>query len=91
MPRYVIERVLGDISDEELHEAAERSKRMREDDFPEIDWEHSHVVRMDGGLTSYCIYTAPDVGTIRDHAAAVGIPADRIHEIHSDIVPHELR
>jgi hypothetical protein len=90
VPRYVIERALGDITDEELWRAAERSKQVREDGFPEIDWEHSHVVRTSGGLTSFCIYTAPDVQVIRDHAAAVGIPADQIHEIHADIVPQEL-
>lgn len=90
MPRYVIERVLGDITDEELRQAAQLSERMRADDFPEIGWEHSHVVRADGGLTSFCIYTAPDAEMIREHAAAVGIPADRVHEIHTDIVPHEL-
>jgi hypothetical protein len=39
---------------------------------------------------SYCVYGAPDDEAIRAHAAAVGIPADRIHQIHTDIVPHEL-
>ena len=90
MPRYVIERELGDITDDQLQQAAGNSKRIRENDFPEIDWEHSHVVRVDGGLKSFCIYTAPDPQAIRDHAAAVGIPADRIHEIHTDIIPGEL-
>ena len=90
MPRYVIERELGDISDEQLQGAAEASKRIREQDFPVIDWEHSHVVRTEAGLKSFCVYEAPDPQTIRDHAASVGIPADRIHEIHTDIVPGEL-
>ena len=89
MPRYVIERELGDITDAELQEAAERSMRVRTEEFPEIDWEHSHVVRTSAGLMSYCVYGAPDDETIRAHAAAVGIPADRIHPIHTDIVPHE--
>src|SRR5450631_1396320 len=90
VPRYVIERELGDITDDQLQQAAESSMRIRESDFPEIDWEHSHVVRVDGGLKSFCIYTAPNTKAIRDHATAVGIPADQIHEIHTDIIPSEL-
>jgi hypothetical protein len=87
MPRYVIERDLGDITDAQLDEAARESERVRLDDFPEIGWEHSHVVRVDGGLRSFCVYSAPDEQVIRAHAARVGIPADRIHAIHAEIVP----
>jgi hypothetical protein len=90
MPRYVVERELGDISDDQLQDAAEASRRAREQDFPAIGWEHSHVVRTDAGLKAFCVYEAPDTQMIRDHAASVGIPADRIHEIHTDIVPGEL-
>ena len=90
MPRYLVERALGDITDDELARAAERSTRVREDGFPGIDWEHSHVVRTSGGLTAFCIYAAPDERVIRDYSAAAGLPADQIHEIHADIVPQEL-
>ncbi len=85
MPRYVIERELGDITDAQLAAAADESRRVREEAFPGIAWEHSHVVRVDGGLRSYCIYAAPDPDTIRAHASRAGIPAGRIHEIHADI------
>jgi hypothetical protein len=84
-----VERDLGDITDAQLDEAARESERVRLEDFPEIGWEHSHVVRVAGGLRSFCIYSAPDEQVIRDHAARVGIPADRIHVIHAEIVPDE--
>ena len=87
VPRYVIERFLGDVSDAELDAAAKESERLRLEGFPLIDWEHSHVVRVPGGLRSYCIYRAPDEQTIRDHAARAGLPVDHILEIHTDIVP----
>jgi hypothetical protein len=89
MPRYVVERDLGDITDAQLDEAARESERVRLEDFPEIGWEHSHVVRVGGGLRSFCVYSAPDERVIRAHAARVGIPADHIHPIHAEIVPHE--
>lgn len=88
MPRYLVHRVLGDVSDEQLDAAAELSRRVRDEQFPEIEWEHSHVVRTrDGGLTSYCVYVAPTPDRVRDHAAAAGLPADDVLEIERDLVP----
>jgi hypothetical protein len=86
MPRYVIQRALGNVSDGELEAAAENSRQVREKSFPEIDWEHSHVVHTPDGLKSYCIYAAPNEQMVRDHAAAAGLPADDIEEIKLDIL-----
>jgi hypothetical protein len=86
MPRFLIHRTLGDVSSEELEAAAENSRRVRAEQFPEIEWEHSHVVRADGGLVSYCVYAAPTADMVRDHAAAAGLPADDVQEIELDLV-----
>jgi hypothetical protein len=86
MPRYVIQRALGNVSDAELEAAAENSRRVREASFPDIEWEHSHVVHSDGGLKSYCVYSAPNAQMVRDHAAAAGLPADDVEEIKVDIL-----
>jgi hypothetical protein len=87
MPRYVIHRTLGDITDAQLEAAAEESRRVRAESFPEIDWEHSHVVRTAGGLYSYCVYGAPSAQHVRDHAAAAGLPVDDVYEIEHELVP----
>jgi Protein of unknown function (DUF4242) len=87
MPRYLVERKLGTITDEQLNAAAETSQHVRERDFPAVGWEHSHVVRGEDGLVSYCVYSAPDAQAVRDHAAAAGLPADRVQEIHTDLAP----
>jgi hypothetical protein len=87
VPRYLIRRVLGDVSDAELEAAADVSRRVRVDQFPDIEWEHSHVVRTTEGLTSYCVYTAPTAERVRDHAASAGLPADEVHEIAHELVP----
>ena len=55
--------------------------------YPDVDWEHSHVVRTPEGLTSYCVYAAPTAERVRDHAMAAGLPADEVHEIARDLVP----
>jgi hypothetical protein len=90
MPRFVIKRTLGDISDEELQGAAVHSKEVREDQFPELTWDHSHVVKADGGLVSYCVYDGPSADVARAHARAAGLPADEVFEVHTDIDPAEL-
>jgi hypothetical protein len=87
MPRYVILRHLGDVTGEQLEAAAENSRRVREAQFPEIIWEHSHITRLDdGSLMSYCVYAAPSVQQVRDHAAAAGLPADDVQEIEHELV-----
>jgi hypothetical protein len=87
MPRYLIRRVLGDVTDAELEAAADVSRRVRADQFPDVEWEHSHVVRTADGLTSYCVYASPTAERVRDHAAAAGLPADEVHEITRDLMP----
>lgn len=87
MPRYLIHRALGDVTEDQLEAAAEVSRRVRDEQFPEIQWEHSHVVRTGDGLTSYCVYAAPTAQHVRDHAAAAGLPADEVLEIERDLVP----
>lgn len=88
MPRYLMERLLpSDWDDAQLDEAARFSQQVREERFPEIAWEHSHVVRTDQGLKAYCIYEAPDADRVRAHAEASGLPADELHELHTDLIP----
>jgi hypothetical protein len=87
MPRYVVLRALGDITDEQLEAAADNATDVRLDQFPEITWEHSHVTRTADGLLAYCVYAAPTAQHLRDHAAAAGIPADDVQEIAHELVP----
>jgi Protein of unknown function (DUF4242) len=87
MPRFLIHRVLGHVTEADVEAAADVSRRVRVESFPEIEWEHSHVVRTADGLTSYCVYSAPSAQHIRDHAAAAGLPADEVQEIQLELVP----
>jgi hypothetical protein len=90
MPRYVIERKLGKVSQEDLQKAAIHSKQVREERFPDVSWDHSHVVNTENGLLTYCIYEGPSPDRIRAHAAAAGLPADTIREIIADVDPKDL-
>lgn len=87
MPRYLIERAVGDVTQSQLDEVVERATRVREERFPDISWLHTHVVRTESGLTAYCVYDAPEPDRIRQHAEAIGLPAQAIHEIEAELVP----
>src|SRR5262249_54452973 len=90
MPRYVIQRNLGHATTEQLDAAAKHSKAVREERFPDIRWEHSHVVQTKDGLVTYCIYAGPGEARLREHARAAGLPADAVWELVADIDPAKL-
>lgn len=91
MPRYLIERTF-DVSIEEMPPVASRSKRIVNNDFPEIIWEHSHVVVTDDGrVRTFCVYSAPDEQMVREHSEELGNHSiDVIHEIAGDVAPEDL-
>ena len=70
MPRYLIVRAF-DVVEEDMPNVGRRSRQLVENDFPEITWEHSHVVvDNDGSVKTYCVYAAPDEDTVRTAHAA---------------------
>jgi hypothetical protein len=69
-----------------------RSRQLAVDEFPEIVWEHSHVVLDDDGtLKSFCVYTAPSEQVVRAHAARLGQHSvDLVYEIAGDVTPEDF-
>jgi hypothetical protein len=92
MPRYVIERDFGNVSEGELQEVAARSKVTGIEQFPEILWEHSHVCAdAAGAIKSFCVYAAPNPERLQEHADRVGgHVVTRIYEIVGDISPEQV-
>jgi ligand-binding SRPBCC domain-containing protein len=93
MPRYVVERFFDRVSDDDMLAASVRSDRMIVERFPEITWEHSHVVvDDDGAIKTFCVYGAPTEQMIRDHADAFGAHTiTNIYELVGDVTPEEIR
>ena len=89
MPRYVVERNFGGISDDDMLAAAALSGELIEERFQEITWEHSHIVATDEGeIVTYCVYGAPTEEMIREHAEAFGSHTiTNIYEIVDDVTP----
>ena len=69
-----------------------RSRVLAEEEFPEITWEHSHVVVDDSGkVKTFCVYSAPDEDTVLAHAASLGQhTVDELHEIAGDVTPADF-
>jgi hypothetical protein len=82
-----MERTVGDVTREELDRIAERSQQIRAERFPEITWEHSHVVRTPEGLKAVCLYESPNAESVKAHAAALGLPVERFYEVETDLAP----
>lgn len=93
MPRYVVERNFGAISDDDMLAAASLSGELIEERFPEITWEHSHIVATEAGdIVTYCVYGAPTEEMIREHSEAFGSHTiTNIFEIVDDVTPTEVR
>jgi hypothetical protein len=91
VPRYLVVRTF-DVSEEEMPEVGRRSNEVIEGGYPQIVWEHSHVVVNDEGkVMTYCVYEAPDEETVRNHAVDLGQhTVDSLHEIAGDVSPSDF-
>jgi hypothetical protein len=86
MPRFVIERDLpgaGKLSAAELQGISKKSCSVLDAMGPKIQWVESFVT--DDKI--YCIYLAPDAGTVREHAQRGGFPANRVSQVRTRIDP----
>jgi hypothetical protein len=93
MPRYLVERLFDEISEDDMLAAAIRSDTVRQEDFSDMKWEHSYVCEEpDGKITTFCVYEAESVDDIKRHAEAFGSHVvGRVWEIVDDMSPGLLQ
>jgi hypothetical protein len=91
MPRYLVERTYT-VDLDALPTVATRSKAIGHHRYPEIVWEHSHVVVDDEGTPkSYCVYAAPNEEIVREHSKRLGDHfIENIYEIAGDVSPADF-
>jgi hypothetical protein len=78
MPKYVVFRTVGQVSEEEIEAASLRSIATLEH-MPDVRWIRSYYSAEEGKI--YCEYEAPSVEAIVEHARHAGIPFD-----HAEVV-----
>jgi hypothetical protein len=86
MPKFVIERVIpgaGSLTAEQLKGISQTSCSVLQSMGPQIQWIESFVT--DDKV--YCIYTAPDEETVREHARRGQFPANSVQEVREMISP----
>ena len=86
MQRYVIEREIpgaGQMTAEQLRDAAAKSNRVLQELGPDIQWVQSYVT----GDKLYCVYNARSESLIRQHAERSGFPANSILKVEAVIDP----
>jgi len=86
MPKYVIERDLpgaGKLSREQLQGISQKSCGVLQNLGPQIQWVQSYVT--DDKI--YCVYIAPNVEMVREHAKQGGFPANKISQVRATIDP----
>jgi hypothetical protein len=88
MDLFMIRRRTAWKSPDELGAAAERSKQVASDEFPdEIRWIRSYVIsESDGSLGTVCIYEAANEDAVRRHAGQVGMPADEVLPVADTVI-----
>ncbi len=84
MPRYIIERSVGQLTKEELDAAGKRSNQVLAE-MQDVVWVKSYVSEAEGKI--YCEYDAPNPEAIREHARRAGLPADKVSLVALEISP----
>ncbi len=88
MDTYVILRRGAWASGDELGEAAERSRKVGDEEMSDdIRWIRSYVLsEPDGRVGTVCIYQASSPEAIREHASRAGLAADEIIAVADTVV-----
>ena len=91
MTKFLVERRFH-VTQDEMPDVSRRSKQLIVEQFPEITWEHSHVVVDDEGLVhTYCVYEAPNEEVVLEHSKKLGNHTiDGVHEIAGDVTPADF-
>jgi hypothetical protein len=86
MKKFVIEREIpgaGTWTAEKLKEVSQHSCGVLSKMGTQIQWVQSYVT----GDKIYCVYNAPDMETVREHARQSGFPANAINSVTTIIDP----
>lgn len=74
MPKYILVRTVGEVSDKEMEAATLRSLEAV-DQLPGVRWIRSYYSAEEGKL--YCEYEAPSVELVYEHARRADLPLGR--------------
>ena len=88
MPRFIIERTLPKMSQEEMQQLARRSIQVA-DGIPGVVWIKSYISESEG--KTYCEYEAPNPESLLEHARLLNISAEKITCVEMEVHPGMFR
>ena len=88
MPRYIIERTLPKMSQDEMQQLARRSIQVA-DGIPGVVWIKSYISESEG--KTYCEYEAPNPESLLEHARLLNISAEKITCVEIEVHPGMFR
>jgi hypothetical protein len=86
MPRYIIEREVGEIGDVQ---AVGRKSNEVLAEMEGVVWIRSYISAAEGKI--YCEYDAPNPEAVREHARRTGLPVTKISEVSMEVDPSMFR
>jgi len=91
MTKFLVERRFH-VTQDEMPDVSRRSKQLIVEQFPEITWEHSHVVVDEAGtVKTYCVYEGPSEEVVRRHGEQLGShDIEGVYEIAGDVTPDDF-
>ncbi len=87
MPKYIVVRTVGQVSEEEIEAAALRALEALEQ-IPGVRWIRSYYSAEEGKI--YCEYEAPSAELVFEHALRAEIPIDSA-EVVRELEPAMFR
>ena len=78
MPKFIIERNVGKLTDAQLEVAFKQGMKAAAD-LPEIKWVRTYYSADEGKM--YCEYEAPNIELIYEHARMAKVPADSVRMV----------
>jgi len=85
MPRYIVERTVGQLTQEEWNEVGEKANAAIRELGGGVVWVRSYISQAEGKV--YCEYDAPSKETVIELSRMAGMPIDQISEINFEISP----
>jgi Protein of unknown function (DUF4242) len=81
-----------DCGETQMPQVGRRSRELLENEFTEVNWEHSHVVVDDtGNVRTFCVYDAPDKAAVLAHSEKLGMHGIvSLDEIAGDVTPADF-
>ena len=88
MPRYIVERSVPKMSQEEWQTVGKEVMRVTEE-MPGVTWIKSSISESES--KTYCEFEAPNPEALREHARRANLPVDRIALVEMEVGPDMFR